>query len=127
MSWLSKALKSVERSVRRTIKKPFDPKSIAHMVFAGDPIAYNLDTKVRDFAKGRVTPKMPDIDIKIPDPVAPAPPAPVAEREAPIPEFGGDSSENARKAKRRGRRALRIDLNLGYVGSGGVGLNVPQG
>ena len=66
-------------------------------------------------------PKLPDIDI-----AAAAQEAGQYEEKERAPELGGGRSE-AMRGRKRGRRALRIDLRAGNAGAGGTGINVARG
>lgn len=69
------------------------------------------------------TPSAPKYEPPPPPPPPPAPPTQMAPAEA-----GSDatrSSSQSIDAKKKGRKALRIDLQTGT--QGGTGLNIPKG
>ena len=66
-----------------------------------------------------------------PAPVQAPPPAQPAAQAADLAKPGevkdeNLSSEGSMAAKKKGRNALRIDLQAGNAGAGGTGLNVPR-
>lgn len=69
-------------------------------------------------------PKVP----KTPTPAA-APPPPEESPTAPVLNEGDARSaaeSRLSSARRKGRNALRIDLQVGGAGAGGTGLNIPR-
>lgn len=56
-----------------------------------------------------------------------APPAPSAPADTVASPEETTAEGSANRAKRKGRSSLRIDLASSNSGSGGTGLNIPQG
>lgn len=117
-----RAARRLEKNTKRVIKKVGDG--------AEDALDLYIKASGVDAALGEVedalkpeTPKIPDLpDVEL-DPGARE--AIIGEEEELAPELGGKGSEKDRMMRRKGRKALRIELRTGNSGAGGTGLNIP--